>query len=89
MHDNLGHHTEQEELEEAECETEICPIVAVFHYFEAVAFEVNLPVEVHLMKRFHWYSVLARIFYSVILIMKMQILLHGSTRIPSLLVLAG
>jgi hypothetical protein len=88
MHDDLGHHSEQEELEKTERETETGPIVAVFHYIEAVAFEVNLAIEVHLMKCFHWYSMLARVSDSVVSIMKMQVLLHGSTRVPSLFVLA-
>ncbi len=88
MHDGLGQHAKQEEFEEAEREAEIGPIVAVLHYFEAIAFEVNLSVEVHLVKCFHWNPVLARIFYSVTLLMKVQIVLHWSTRISSFLIFA-
>jgi hypothetical protein len=88
VHDDLRYHAEEEEFEETQGETEVCPIMAVFHHFEAISFEVDLSIEVHLVKSFHWNSVLARIFYSVILIMKMQVVLNRSTRISSLLVLA-
>ena len=89
MHDDLGHHSKQEEFEETERETETGPIVAVFHYIEAVALEVNLAVEIHLMKCFHRYPVLARVSGSVVCIMEMQVLLHGSARVPGLFVLTG
>jgi hypothetical protein len=89
MHDHLGHHSKQEEFEETERETETSPIVAVFHYVETIAFEVNLAVEIHLMECFHRYSVLARVSDSVVAIMKVQVLLHGSARVPGLFVLTG
>lgn len=88
MHDELRHHSKQEEFEEAERKAEIGPIVAVLHYVKTITFEVNLPIKVHLVKFFHGNPILARIFYPVTLIMKIQVVLHRSTRVPSLLVLA-
>ena len=88
MHDKLRHHSEQEEPEETKSEAKVCPVMTIFHEFEAIAFEINLAIKVHFMKCFHWNPVLAIILYPVVLIMKMQIVLYRSTRVPSLLVLA-
>jgi hypothetical protein len=86
MHDDLWDHAQKEEFEKTEREAEIGPIVTVFHHFKAVTFQVDLPIKVHLVKRFHWNPVLARIFYPVILIVKMKIVLHRPARVPSLFI---
>lgn len=87
VHDNLRHHSEKEEFEQTKSKAKVCPVMTILHDFEAVAFEIDLAIKVHLMKCFHWNPVFARIFYPVALIMEMEIVLYGSTRIPSFLVL--
>ena len=59
MHDNLRHHAEQEKFEETEREAKVGPIMTVLHNVKAITLKINLAIEIHLVKCFHWNSVFA------------------------------
>ena len=88
MHDHLWHHTSEKEAEQADCEPEVCPVVAVFHHLQCIAFEVNGAIEVHLVEGLHWYLALAMVFRSIVCAMELQVILHWSTWVSSLLILS-
>lgn len=62
--------------------------MAVFHHFQRVAFEVDLPVEVHFMECLHRYLLLAIISRAILLGMEIQIMLDWATWITRFLVFA-
>ena len=88
MHDYLGHHASQKELEEAQCELKIGPIMSVFQNLKAIAFEINFAIEIKLMERLHGNFILASVLLFVCGIKEVQIMLNGQTRKLRLLILA-
>lgn len=88
MHDYLRHHASQKESEKAHSEPEICPVVSVFHNLQRISFEIDHPVEVHLMEGFHRNLAFPMVFGSVTLLVELEVMLHRSTRVSSFLVLS-
>lgn len=65
MHDYLGHHTSQEETEEADGKSKVRPVVPILHDLQRIGLEVYSAVEVHLVKRFHRYFTFAMVLCSI------------------------
>ena len=86
MHNHLWHHTSEEEAEQAKCEPEIGPVMSVLHHLQSVTVKVDGTVEVHFMKSLHWYFAFAMILGSMLFAVEMQIMLHRSAWISSLLI---
>ncbi len=86
MHNHFWHHTSEEEAEQADGEPEVCPVMAVFHHLQSIAFEVDGAIEVHLVKGLHWYFAFAMVLCSILVTVEVQIMLYWSTWISSLLV---
>ncbi len=62
--------------------------MAVFHHFQCVAFEVDLPVKVHFVERLHRDLLLAIVPRSVLLGVELEIMLDWATWITRFLVFA-
>ena len=60
--------------------------MSILHSIQCITFEVNSSIKVHFVKSLHWDFILAAISESIILGLKLQIMLHRSARISSLLV---
>ena len=88
MHENLGDHASNKELDQAIGETEAGPVVAVLHDVEAVAVEVNLLVEVHLVEGLHGDLVVAAVLELVLGLLEGEVVLHRATGESGLLILA-
>ena len=70
MHEHFRYHASQEETEQADCESKICPIVSVLHNFQCIALEVDGTIKVHFMEGFHWYFAFPMVFGAVVLAVK-------------------
>ena len=86
MHDYLWHHTSEEEAEQADGESEVCPVMPVFHHLQGVTFEINGAIKVHLVKGFHGYLAFAMVFRPILLAVELQIMLHWSPWKTSLVI---
>lgn len=89
VHNDLGNHAKEEELDQADSEAEAGPVVAVLHGLEAVALKVDLAVEVHLVERLHGDAAVATVLDTVGLILELQVVLDGTAGQTDLLGLAG
>lgn len=89
MHDELGNHAEEEELDEADGKAEAGPVMAVLHDLEAVALEVNVAVKVHLVERLHGDLVGAAVLGAVGILLEVQVELHGAARELGLFIATG
>ena len=88
VHENLGDHAGNEELDQAIGETEAGPVMAVLHNVESIAVEVNLLVEVHLVEGLHGDLVLAAVLELVLGVLEGEVVLHRTTGKLGLLILA-
>lgn len=87
MHNDLRDHPHQEKSEETQGKFPIRPVMPVFHNLQSIALEVDLSVKIHLMERLHRDLDLAMIPRSILLVVKMQIVFHGTTRVSCFFVL--
>lgn len=87
MHDDLGDHAEQEELDDMDGEAEASPVVAVLHDLEGVPVEVDVSIKVHLVERLHGDLVLAMVLGLVGRLLEGQVVLDGAAGVAGLLVL--
>ncbi len=89
VHEGLGDQTGENILDQAKGEAEAGPIVSVLEDLEAVAIELDVAVEVHLVEGLHGDLVLAIVLGLVRGLLEGQVVLDGLAGIPGLLVLAG
>ena len=89
MHDDLWNEGKEEVLEQAQSESECCPVVSVFQNLQCITVVVNLIVEAHLLECLHWDLVAATVLDSVGLILEGEVVFNGETGQLGLLVLAG
>lgn len=89
MHNDLGNHASEEELDQAESEAEAGPVVAVLQNLKAVTVEVNLAVKVHLMEGLHGDLVLASILGLILGLLEGEVVLDRAAGELGLLILAG
>lgn len=88
MHDDLGDHAKEEELDQANGEAEASPVVTELHDLEAIAVKVDITVKVHLVESLHGHLVLAMVFGLVFGLLEGEIVLNALARVLGLLVLA-
>lgn len=88
MHDNLRHHAEDEELDQANGETEAGPVMAVLHNLQTVAVEVDITIKVHLVESLHGNLVLALVLGLVFGLLEGEVVLDWATGKLGLLILA-
>jgi len=88
MHDYLGHHPREEEPEETDRKPEARPIVPILQHLQRIPLEFYQPVKVHLLERLQWDFIPAFIPHPMLVITKLQIMLHWPPRIPRFLILA-
>ncbi len=88
MHDYLGHHPREEEPEETDREPETRPIMPIFQHLQRIPPEFHQPVEVHLLESLQWNFIPASIPHPMLLITKLQVMLHWPTRVPRFVILA-
>lgn len=86
MHNHLRKHAEQEVLDEADGKAEASPVVPVLHNLQAVAIEVDITVEIHLMEGLHGNLVPAMVLRLVRRLLEGEIVLDRPAREPGLLV---
>ena len=89
MHYDLWNHPRKEVFEQADGESEVCPVMPVFHDFQRIALEVDSSFKIHLVKRLHGDLVLPTILDPVILTSKVEVMLGRPTRISRFLILPG
>lgn len=89
VHDNLGDHAKEEELDEADSEAEAGPVMAELHNIEAIALEVDLAVKVHLVESLHGDLAVATVLEAVRVLLELEVVLDASTGEAGLLILAG
>lgn len=78
MHDDFRHHAEQEEAEEAECESEACPVVSVLHHFQTITIEVNLSSKIHFVEGLHRDLVMSTVLDLILLLVKGEVVFDGT-----------
>lgn len=88
VQDELGNHAQQEELDETYCESEACPVVAVLHDLETIAFEVDIAIEIHLVKGLHGNLVRTTILGSIRLLLEIEIEFDWAARKSCLFIAA-
>ena len=88
MHDNLWCELEEDELEQAQGESEAGPVGSVLEDLEAVAIELNVAVKVHVVESLHWDLGLSAVLETVGLILEGEVMLNWATWGSRLLVLA-
>jgi hypothetical protein len=88
VHDNLGNHAKEEELDESNGETEAGPVMTVLHGLEAVTLEVDIAVKVHLVEGLHGDLVVATVLDTVGLLLEVEVELDTTVRKADLVVLA-
>lgn len=88
MHDDLGHHAEQEELDKANGEAEADPVMALLHNLKAVTLELNIAVKVHLVESLHGNLVGATVLETVGILLELEIVLDTTVGKANLLILA-
>lgn len=89
MHNDFGHHLGQEEVEQSEGEAKASPIVTVLHHLQAVTVELDITVKVHLEEGPHGDLVLAAVLHTIRLLLEGKVVLHRTSRVSGLLILAG
>lgn len=89
VHDELGNHSQQEVLDQADREAEASPVVAVLEDLEAVALEVDVTVKVHLVEGLHGDLVGAMVLETVGLLLELEVVLNGTAGVLGLGGLAG
>ena len=89
VHEGLRDQAGENKLDQADGEAEAGPIVSVLEDLEAVAVELDVAVEVHLVEGLHGDLVLAIVFGLVRGLLEGEVVLDGAAGIPGLLVLAG
>lgn len=89
MHDELRNHAEEEVLDQSKGKAEIRPVMAHLHDLQTVAVEVDLAIEVLLMKRLHGDLMPAIVAVSVLLLVERQVVFDGLVWQLGLLVLSG
>lgn len=89
MHDHLGDHAKEEELDKANGEAEAGPVVAVLHDLQTVALEVDVAVKVHLVEGLHGNLARATVLGAVGILLEVEVVLDGATGVAGLLGLAG
>lgn len=87
MHDDFWYHAGKEESEQAYREPKVRPIVSVLHDLQRVALEIDSPVEILLVECLHGDLILPAVLDPVLLLSKLQVMLHWPTRVPCLFVL--
>lgn len=88
VHDNLWSKLEEDELEQADGEPEADPVGSVLENLEAVAVELNIAIEVHVVKGLHWDLALSTVLELVGLVLKGEVVLDWASWKLDLLVLA-
>jgi hypothetical protein len=89
VHDELGNHAQQEVLDQADSETEAGPVVTVLHDLQAVAFEVDITVKVHLVEGLHGDLVGAMVLGTIGLLLEIKIVLNRTAGVFGLGRLTG
>lgn len=89
MHNDFGKHAKEEELDQANGESEARPVVAVLESLETVALEVDVTVKVHLVEGLHGDLVVAAVLEAVRVLLEVEIMLDATAREAGLFVLAG
>lgn len=89
VHDNLGHHAKQEELDKANGKAEANPVVALLHDLKAVTLEVNIAVKVHFVESLHRNLVGATVLGTIGLLLEFEVVLDTTVGKANLLILAG
>ena len=89
VHNDLGNHAKEEELDETKSEAKVGPVMAVLHDLEAVTLEVNIAVEVLLVESLHGDLLVAAVLVSVGLLLEVEVFLNGAARKADLLILSG
>lgn len=88
MHKHLGEETCEEELVQAQGETEAGPVMSVLEDVEAVALEVHGAVEVHFVEGLDGDLVLAIVLGAIGLGVELEVVLDGAAGVLDFLVLA-
>ena len=88
MHNHLWYHAKQKVLEQTGRKAENGPVMAILHYVEGIALEVDKAIKIHLVESLHRYLVLAPVSHPVLLPLKGEVVLHWFSRDFSFLVQA-
>lgn len=88
VHQHLGDETKQEMLEKTSSELEVGPVMTVLEALQSIALEVNLTIEVLLIKDLHGNLALAVVGSTIVLAVELQVVLDGAATVLGLLGLA-
>jgi len=69
---------EEDEMEDRPREGEAGPVIAVLHDVKAIAVELDVTIEVHLVKRLHWDLVAAAPSLAVFFLLESDVVLDGA-----------
>ena len=78
VEEHIWEEGEEDEMEESPCEGEVGPVMAVLHDIEAVAIELHVTVEVHLVECLHWDLVMAPPSLAVFFLLESYVVLDGA-----------
>lgn len=89
MHNDLRHHTSQKILDQGISKFEVGPIVPLFQNLQAVTLEIDITIEVLLMKSFHGNRLLAIVLILILVLVESKIVFNRLARKFGLLILPG
>lgn len=89
MHDDLRNHANEKVSNQTNGETETGPIVTELHDIQAVAVEVDVAVEIHLMEGLHGNLLLAIVLAFILRLLEGKVVLDALARVLGFLVLSG
>lgn len=88
MHDDFWHHAKQKKFVESISKSEIGPFMSVFHNFQTIAVEIDIPIKVHLEEREHRDLSLSMVLCAIRLLMECEVMFDWAARETGLLVLS-
>ena len=88
VHNDFRHEAEENELEQADCKSEACPIMPVLQDLQTIAIELNLAIKVHVVEGLHRNLVSAAVLDLVGFVLEGKVVLNGASRKSGLFVLA-
>lgn len=89
VHDDLRHHTSQEEPEQAQGEAEVGPVMSILQDLQHITLYIDLASEVLLVESFHGNLGTTKVLLPVLLAVELEVCLNGLAGELGLIVLPG
>jgi len=88
VHDNFRCEGKENMFEQADCESEACPVMSVFKNLQSISIEFYLAIEIHGIEGLHRNLILSAVLDFICLIFECEVVFDWAPRIFGLFVLA-